>query len=147
VVLGAFLVLRFTTFGKHVYATGGSESVARLSGIHTARVKLAVYVISSCLACLAGLTLTSRLGSGDPLVGQPYSLDSITSAVIGGASLFGGRGSVLGSFAGALILTILSNILNLKNVSPYYQWILKGLIIIVALAFTFERRARRRRQP
>jgi len=139
-VVGAFVVLRVSGFGKHVYATGGNEVVARLSGIRTARIKLAVYLISSLFACLAGLTLTSRMASGDPLVGQPYSLDSVTAAVIGGLSLFGGRGSVMGAFAGAVVLTILSNVLNLQNVSPYYQSILKGAIIIIALSISFGRR-------
>jgi len=132
-VIGSFILKR-TPFGLSIYAVGGNEISARLSGIRTSRVIVAVYTISGLLAALAGLFLASRIGSGDPLVGDPISLDTITAAILGGVSLFGGIGDLVGGLAGAFFIGILSTVLNLNNVSPFYQWIVKGFILIVALA-------------
>lgn len=132
-ILGWF-ILKKTPFGLAIYAVGGNETAARLSGIHTKRVKLAVYTISGLLASLAGLFLASRIGSGDPLVGNTMSTDTITASVLGGTSLFGGVGGLIGSLSGSLFIGTLSSTLNLNNVSPYLQWIIKGLMLIVALA-------------
>ncbi|MCP4626306.1 MAG: ABC transporter permease [bacterium] len=131
---GIFL-LRRTTFGRYVYATGGSEEVARLSGIKTDRVKIITYMICSFTAAVAGIFLASRMGMGDPLVGERYMLDSILPVLIGGTSLSGGKGGIAATVAGVFIFAILSNALNLLDVSAYWQWIVKGLIIIVAVAF------------
>lgn len=131
---GVFL-LRRTTFGRYVYATGGNEEVARLSGIKTDRVKIITYMICSFTAAVTGIFLASRMGMGDPLVGERYMLDSILPVLIGGTSLSGGKGSVVATVAGVFIFAILSNALNLLDVSAYWQWIVKGLIIIVAVAF------------
>lgn len=141
VYLAAGLVLRGTVFGRHVYAIGGNEQVARLSGIHTNQVKAAVYAISGIAAALAGIILTARLNSGDPTAGTGYELDAIAAVVIGGTSLSGGEGGVGGTLVGALIIGVLNNGLNLLNVPSFYQQIVKGLIIVGAVLF--DRRKRR----
>ena len=135
VAAAGIYILRRTTLGRYVYATGGSEEVARLSGIKTDRVKIITYMICSFTAALTGIFLASRMGMGDPLVGERYMLDSILPVLIGGTSLSGGKGGISATIAGVFILAILSNALNLLDVSAYWQWIVKGLIIIVAVAF------------
>jgi ribose transport system permease protein len=136
---GIFL-LRRTTYGRYVYATGGNEEVARLSGIKTDRVKIITYMICSSTAALTGIFLASRMGMGDPLVGEHYMLDSILPVLIGGTSLTGGKGGIGATIAGVFIFAILSNALNLIDVSAYWQWIVKGLIIIVAVAFYMQKK-------
>ena len=135
VAVAGLIVLRQTTFGRYVYATGGNEEIARLSGIDTNRVKIFTYIICSFTAALTGLFLASRMGMGDPLAGERFMLDSIVPVLIGGTSLTGGKGGLAGTIAGIFILTILSNALNLLDVSSYWQWIVQGGIIIVAVAF------------
>lgn len=135
VAAAGMVVLRKTTFGRYVYATGGNEEIARLSGINTGRVKIFTYMICSFTAALTGLFLASRMGMGDPLAGERFMLDSIVPVLIGGTSLTGGKGGLTGTIAGIFILTILSNALNLLDVSSYWQWIVEGGIIIVAVAF------------
>lgn len=129
-----WFVLRNTPFGRHVYAVGGNDQVARQSGISIARVKITVYVISGILAALAGLLTASRMGLGDPIVGEGFELDSITAVVLGGVSLFGGRGTLIGVLAGVLLLGLINNMLNLLAVSQWYQQLVKGLIIVAAVA-------------
>ncbi len=141
-LVGSYILKR-TPYGLSIYAIGGNEASARLSGIRTQRVLLSVYAISGFLAACAGLFIASRIGSGDPLVGEPYALDSITAAVLGGASLFGGIGDLWGGLAGALIIAILSTLLNMNNINPFYHWIIKGAILIGALALDFLRKGRR----
>ena len=136
-------VLKRTVFGLAVYAVGGNEASARLSGLRTERIKLAVYILSSIFAVLGGLFLASRIGSGDPLVGDPYTLDSITAGVLGGTSLFGGVGDLWGGLAAVLTLGVLSTMLNFNNVSPFYQFIIKGVILIGALAIGYLRTRRK----
>lgn len=131
--VGSFILKR-TSFGLSIYAVGGNQNSARLSGIRVERVLIAVYTISGFLASLAGLYIASRIGSGDPIVGEPISLDTITAAVLGGTSLFGGIGDLWGGLAGAFFIGTLSTTLNLNNVSPFYQWIVKGFILIAAMA-------------
>ncbi len=128
------LILRLTRFGKHVYALGGSEQATRLSGVHTVRVKIAVYMLSGTFAALAGVMLAARLGQGDPLSGQVFMLSSIAVVAIGGTSLFGGRGGVVGTLAGVFILTMLGNLLNLEGVQTYPQQLITGLSIIGVVA-------------
>jgi ribose transport system permease protein len=130
------LVLRRTTFGRSVYAIGGNEMIAFESGISCSRTKIWVYGLSGFMAGLVGLYLSAWMNSGDPLVGEPYILNSIAIAVIGGTSLVGGTGGVLGILGGAYIWQLLNNILNLMAVSTFYQYIAKGLIIIIALVAT-----------
>ncbi len=136
-LLAAVLSTR-TVLGRHIVATGGSETIARWSGIRTTRVISFAYMFCSFTAALTAFFLTSRTGVGDPQVGGldygRFDLDSITAVLIGGTRLGGGKGSVIGTLAGVLILSILNNIFNLANVSPYFQWIIKGIIVLVAVA-------------
>jgi ribose transport system permease protein len=126
-------LLRFTALGRAIYAVGGNEEAARLSGIHVAGVKLFTYAYSGVAAALGALVLTSRLNSAQPTAGSGFELDAIAAVVVGGTSLFGGRGGVLGSFLGASIIGVLNNGMNLMNVSAFYQQIVKGAVILGAL--------------
>jgi ribose transport system permease protein len=134
-----FFILTRTLFGRHLYATGGNEASARLSGIHTDRVKILTFMVCGLMAAVAGLFITARIRTGDALVGTSFGLDSITAVAIGGTSLMGGRGGVVGTIAGAFMVALLANILNLIGVSSYYQYIVKGLLIIIAVAVYAER--------
>jgi ribose transport system permease protein len=129
----AYYILRHTRFGRYVYALGGNEEAARLSGLRTNLIKTTVYAVSGLLAALAGIILTSRLSSAQPTAGAGYELDAIAAVVLGGTSLAGGSGHILGTLVGALIIGILNNALNLMNVSSYYQMIAKGVIILIAV--------------
>lgn len=139
--VGVFL-LRRTVFGKWVYAIGGNESAARLSGINTKRVKTLVYVGSGLLASLCGVLMASRITSGSPIIGSGYELNAIAAAVIGGVSMSGGAGNLLGTLVGALIIGIIQNGLDILGVSPFYQQVIQGLIIIVAVFLDIKSKAR-----
>jgi ribose transport system permease protein len=141
----AVVFLRRTTFGRYVYATGGNEEVARLSGIKTGKIKIFVYMITSFTAALTGIYLASRMGMGDPLVGDRYMLDSIVPVLIGGTRLTGGKGGVGGTIAGAFIFSILSNALNLIGVTAYWQWIAEGLVVIISVSLYFRQTTEGRR--
>jgi len=130
-VLSWFALTR-TPFGRHVYAVGGNESAAWLSGIRVARVRLAVYSICGMSAGLAGVMVASRLNAGYPRAGEYYELDAIAAVVVGGTSLFGGSGSVWSALAGAFFIGILNNGLNLYRVSPYEQLVVKGVVLLAA---------------
>ena len=132
-LLGGF-VLRFTAYGRQVYAIGGNEEAARLSGIPVNRVKLVTYMISNVSAALGGIIFSARVTVGDPWAGRGLELDAIAAVVLGGTSLFGGVGTLWGTLLGALVISMINNLLNLLNVSPYTQGIAKGLIILVAVA-------------
>lgn len=127
------VVLNHTRFGRYVYAVGGNPEAARLAGINTDRVLLTVYIISGALASLSGLLLASRLNSGQPNAGLMYELDVIAAVVVGGTSLFGGRGSILGTFIGAMLIGVLRNGLNLMNVGSYVQMVVVGVVILLAV--------------
>jgi ribose transport system permease protein len=133
-VAGFVVVTRRTRFGRHVYAVGGNERAARLTGLNVARIKIAVYTLAGALAGVAGLIVTARLDSAQPNAGLGYELDSIAAVVIGGTSLSGGRGSVLGTVLGCLIIGVLNNGLFVLNVSPFWQQVIKGGVILVAVA-------------
>jgi len=123
-----------TKFGKHIYAIGGNEQAARISGIDVAGYKIRIYTYAGSLAGIAGIVVSSRIGSGQPGLGQGYELDAIAAAVIGGTSLSaGGIGTVPGTIIGALIIGVLNNTLDLVNVSAYWQQIIKGMIIVGAV--------------
>ncbi len=128
-----FVITRYTVFGRYVYAVGGNEEAARLSGINVKAVKFWVYVISGMFSGICGIILASRLGSGDPKLGFMYELIAIAAVVLGGTSLMGGRGSVIGTVFGALFMGVLENGLLLKGVPTFYQWVVKGLVILVAV--------------
>ena len=129
-------ILRKTQFGRSVYAIGGNELVAYESGIHYVRVRIWVYGMSGLLASCAGMFFSAWMSCGDPFIGEPYVLTSIAVAVIGGTSLSGGRGGVIGIIGGAYIFHLISNILNLLEISTFYQFIANGLVLILALALT-----------
>lgn len=128
-----WFVLKKTRFGRHVYALGGSEDVARISGLKTGRLKVWVYTLSGVMAALAALVVTSRLSSASPNAGAMYELDAIAAVVLGGTSLAGGRGWIFGTLVGVVLLGVLSNGLNLLNVSANYQLIIKGAVILFAV--------------
>ncbi|WP_158803480.1 MULTISPECIES: ABC transporter permease [unclassified Acidisoma] len=136
--------IRRTPLGISLIAVGGNEASARMSGLPVLRLKALVYVISGGLASCAGLLLASRVSSGDPLIGTPYSLDSITAAVLGGTSLVGGVISGVGALVAGVLLTLINTLLNLRGMSPFLQWIVKGAILIAALSLDFLRRRARR---
>jgi ribose transport system permease protein len=136
----ASIVLNRTRFGRHIYAVGGNETAARLSGIDVNRIKIAVFAITGLLVGLAALLHTGLVSQGSHIDGNGYELNAIAAVVIGGTSLFGGVGTVTGTVIGALILQILDNILGLKNVQSEYQAILKGVIIVVAVILQRQRR-------
>lgn len=132
VVVGAFF-LKLTKFGRYVLAVGGNEKAASVSGVNTVSVKFTCYVLNGLCAALAGILLASRIQTGQPASGGGYDLDAITAAVIGGASLSGGVGSIIGSVVGMLIIGTMTNGLDLLNVSSYYQQVIKGIIILFAV--------------
>jgi inositol transport system permease protein len=133
VAIGAHIMLNNTRFGRHIYAIGGNVQAALISGLNVGRIKIGVYTIAGLLSGLAGLVLSSRIGSGQAGLAVGYELDAIASAVIGGTSLSGGIGTVWGTIIGALIIGVLNNGLDLLNVSAYWQTIVKGTIIVVAV--------------
>lgn len=132
-VIVAHIVLTRTKFGRAVYATGGNAEAARLSGINIDRIKITAFGICGCLAALGGIILTSRLNSGELTAGIGYELDVIASVIIGGTSLFGGEGSVYGTLIGAMLIGVLSNGLNLLEVPSFWQMIIRGTIIVLAV--------------
>ena len=126
-------VLEKTTFGRRVYATGSNEQSAKLAGININRTKLITYAISGCMSALSGLILLSRLSSAQPTLGSGYELDAIAAVALGGTSMNGGRGRVWGTFVGILIIAVLNNGLNILGVSSYYQDVVKGIVILIAV--------------
>jgi ribose/xylose/arabinose/galactoside ABC-type transport system permease subunit len=133
VVAGGWFLLRHTVFGRHVYAVGGNREAAFLAGVNTKRVTALTYVLNGLLVGLAGFVLASRLGAGVPNAGVQYELDVIAAVVVGGTSLAGGRGSVVGTFWGAVFIGVLNNGLNLAGVDPYMQKIALGVVLLLAV--------------
>ena len=131
--LAGYVVLKYTRFGRRIYAVGGNAEASRLSGLNTSRLVMSVYIISGFCAGLAGFLLSSRLNSAEQVAGMGYELTVIAGVVIGGTSLFGGEGSIFGTVIGTVLIGVLSNGLTLLNVNPYYQQILVGLIIVFAV--------------
>lgn len=126
-------VLEKTTFGRRIYSTGSNATSAKLAGVNTGRTKLAAYAISGCMAALSGMILLSRLSSAQPTLGDGFELDAIASVALGGTSMSGGRGRIWGTFVGVLIIAVLNNGLNILGVSSYYQSVVKGIVILVAV--------------
>ena len=140
----AYLVLRYTRFGQHVYATGGNRNAAKLNGIPTGRIIFSVYVIVGFMCGLAGFLLSARLGSAEAVAGSGFELAVIAAVVIGGTSLFGGVGGIGGTVVGVLLIGVLTNGLVLLNVSSFVQQVIIGLVLIAAVAFDqFATRGRR----
>jgi simple sugar transport system permease protein len=132
-VLTFGLILKYSAFGRYIYAIGGNEQAARLAGIHVDQIKIAVYAISGLLASLAGVLYTSQYRQGKPDAGAGGELDAIAAVVIGGTNLMGGKGTMTGTFVGVLIFGFLTNILLLKNINSNIQFVLKGSIILAAV--------------
>ena len=133
IVAIAVFLTRQTRLGRYIYAIGGNENAARLSGISISKVKIAVYTIAGALAAIGGVMVTSRLDSAQPNAGISYELDAIAAVVIGGTSLSGGKGSILGTVLGAIIIGVLNNGLVLLDVSPFWQQVVKGFVILLAV--------------
>jgi len=133
VVLLAVFVTQKTKMGRYIYAIGGNEQAAKLSGININKIKIMVYAMAGALAALGGIIVTARLDSAQPNAGISYELDAIAAVVIGGTSLSGGKGSVWGTVMGAIIIGVLNNGLVLLNVSPFWQQVVKGAVILLAV--------------
>jgi len=138
-----WFVLTQTIGGRHIYATGNNPDAARLAGVRTRRVLLAAYISAGLLYGIAAMVLIGRTGVGDPQAGQSDNLDSITAVVVGGTSLFGGRGGVVGTVIGTLIVGIFRNGLQLMGVAAIYQFLITGILVIIAVAV--DQLSRRRR--
>jgi len=129
----AYIFLKLTRFGRYVYATGGNINAARASGIKVDNVIISTFAISGFLSGLTGMVLASRLNSAQPTAGMGYELDAIAAVVLGGTNLFGGEGELWGTLVGAFIMGILNNGLNMLNVSSFYQQVVKGIVILIAV--------------
>ncbi len=128
------LMLRYTAFGKYLYAIGGNPEVAHLSGVPVKLVRYGVYALCSMSAAITGLLWLSRMGVGDPAIGDGIELESITAVIIGGTSLFGGRASVMGTLGGVLLLGVTANLLVMLGVNQFIQGLIQGIIIVAAVA-------------
>jgi len=133
-IIGA-IVIRYTVFGRSLFAIGSSEESARLSGVNVRTTTYGAYVVSGALAAIAGFLLTARLASGIPTAGDGYELDAIASSVIGGASLFGAQGSIVGTVIGALIMSTLRNAGNLLGIEPFWLQIAVGALLVLVVFF------------
>lgn len=128
-----WFVLHKTTFGRKIYATGSNEKCAKLVGVNTSWTRIAVYSISGFMSALAGLIMISRLDSAQPTLGEGYELDAIAAVALGGTSMSGGRGKIIGTFAGVLIIGVLNNGMNILGVKSYYQEVIKAIVILIAV--------------
>ena len=128
-----YLMLRYTKVGLYAYGIGGNEQAVIFSGINVKRYKVIVYVLCSLLAGIAGVVLSARLDSAQPIVGEGFELDAVAAVVIGGTSLFGGEGTIWGTIIGALIMGVIRNLMNLLEVSAFWQRIVIGIVIILAV--------------
>lgn len=142
IVMGivAAVILNFTSMGRSVYAVGGNMEASRLSGIHVHKTQIMVFVLSGIFAAVAGLVIAGRLHSVQPQAANGYEMDAIASTVIGGASLSGGKGKISGTFVGAILLAVIRNGLNILNVSSFWQQVVIGLVIAVAVSIDTMRR-------
>jgi len=132
-----WLVLKYTKFGRSVYAVGGNENAAYLAGINVKNFKLLVYGTNGLFVAIATMVLLSRLGTGNPLIGDGKEIDVIAAVVVGGTALSGGKGNVWGTLIGVLLLGIISNALNILGVNPYWQYVMTGAIIIFAVLLSY----------
>ncbi len=135
IVLIVNFLLNNSYYGRYVYAIGGNEEAARLAGVSVNKIKVSLYSMSAFLAGIAGITLMARISSGSPQSGTGTEMDVVTAVVIGGVSINGGKGKISGAFFGALIIGVLSNGLTIMNIGEYYQQVVKGIVLILAVAF------------
>ncbi len=145
-VIAVFIILYFilykTVFGRHLYATGGNAEAAKYSGVNTKWVKMRVYMMSGTLAALAGVVLAARLYSGQPSVGEGFERDAIAASVIGGTSFSGGIGALSGTVLGVLIIGVLNNGMNLLKINSYWQFIVKGCVILGSVYIDYLKKAK-----
>ena len=139
VFIALWLILNRTVFGRHIYAVGGNRTAAEFSGIKSKKVIFWCYIIMGIISSFAGVVLTSRLGSGQPTIGEGSEFDAIVSSVVGGVSMNGGVGTLTGTFAGAIIFQTITNLLNLLGIDSAYQRVMKGLIIVIAVYINLTR--------
>lgn len=132
-IFGIFL-LKTTLYGRHLYAVGGNYNAARLAGLQVDRIIVAAYILSGVFAAFGGLYMVARIGCGDPTVGRPFQMESITAAVLGGTALTGGKGSIFGTISGVILVILLGNIFNLLNFNIYWQQVSRGLILLTVVA-------------
>ena len=142
VIIGIVLFKK-TRFGRYVYAVGGEEENAKAMGINVNFIKIFTFIVAALFATIGGLFMSARIASGDPFIGESFPLDSITAVVLRGVIIGGGRGILIGVVAGVFLMGILNNTLTLFNVSPYYQYIIKGILLIFAVAVTFRKEKRK----
>lgn len=135
-----YILLHKTAFGRKTYAIGGNEKAAFIAGVKIDRIKVLIYALSGLMASISGMIITSRLNSAQPNAGQAYEMDAIAAVVLGGTSLSGGRGRIFGTLIGALIIGTLNNGLNLLGVSSFYQQIVKGIVIVIAVLLDRKRK-------
>ena len=128
-----WFVLSKTTFGRKIYATGSNDKCAKLVGVDVHKIRISVYAISGFTSALAGIIMISRVNSAQPTLGTGYELDAIAAVALGGTSMSGGRGKIVGTFVGVLIIAVLNNGLNILGVSTYYQEVIKAAVILVAV--------------
>ncbi len=131
--IGIFL-LKITLFGRHLYAVGGNFEASRLAGINADRIIITAYMLSGLFAAAGGLYMVARIGCGDPTVGKPFQMESITAAVLGGTALTGGKGSMTGTILGVILVVLLGNIFNLLNFNIYWQQVSRGCVLLVVVA-------------
>lgn len=138
-----FFLYHYTRFGRKMYAVGNGEIYASQSGISVNRTIVGAYVMSGLISALAGIVLSARIATGNPLVGDSYAMSSVAAAVVGGISMNGGIGTILGALAGAVIMSLINNVINNMGISPYFQYITKGLVLVLSLLiFQLKRRKR-----
>ena len=131
----AYIVLKYTKFGQSIYGIGGNEEAVRLTGINSRRAKYSAYILCSVVSGIAGIVLLSRANTAQPSAGFGYEMDVIAGAVLGGISMSGGEGKITGVFAGVLVMAILSNGMLMMDVSEYWQWVTKGIVMLVAITY------------
>ncbi len=136
----AYFILKKCSIGRYIYAVGSNEEAAKLSGLSVSKIKIFVYGFSGLMCGISGVILLARLNSGQPSTGYMYELDAIAAAVIGGTSLSGGEGTIVGTIIGALIMSVLKNGLNLMHVSQFWQWVIIGFVVIVAVFIDIARK-------
>lgn len=137
----SYVMLNKSKFGRYIYATGGNENAAKASGVQTKWVTFKAYIITGILAAISGIILMSRMNSGQPQGAENYEFDAISACVVGGTSLMGGSGTLTGTFIGCFIIAILNNMLNLNGVSTYWQMVVRGLIIVIAVIIDYKTKA------
>jgi ribose transport system permease protein len=141
IIIIMYFYLHHTVSGRHIYATGGDKERASLTGVRVVRAIITGYIISGFLASVAGIFLALRINSGAPRVGEPFLLDSITAVLLGGTTFAGGRGGIIGTVGGTLVMTVLANVLVIAEIHTYYQYIARAVVLFVAVvAYTMRRR-------